>query len=101
MKNTVTGKSSPDLSTLCDLLETKLRALESLGRTKEKFADFLEPLVECCLPESVLRAWERNRLSGVADDSTSQRSFLCHKVESEVSVLGRISDRLKEIKVLF
>ncbi|GBN16340.1 hypothetical protein AVEN_75456-1 [Araneus ventricosus] len=54
MKNAVAEKSSLDLSTLCDLLETKLRALEILGRTKEKFADFLESLVESCLPESVL-----------------------------------------------
>ncbi|GBM77617.1 hypothetical protein AVEN_145526-1 [Araneus ventricosus] len=89
MENAVAGKSSPDLATLYDILETKLRALESLGRTKEKFADFLEPLVESCLPESVLCAWECSRISGVADDSTSQRSleklmsFLRHEVESE------------------
>ncbi|GBN17403.1 hypothetical protein AVEN_61820-1 [Araneus ventricosus] len=87
MKNAVAGRNS-DLATLYDMLETKLRALENLGRTKEKFADFLEPLVESCLPESVA-AWERSRISGVADDSTSQRSleklmsFLRHEVESE------------------
>ncbi|GBO11774.1 hypothetical protein AVEN_187543-1 [Araneus ventricosus] len=45
MKNAVAGKNSPDLATLYDMLETKLGALESLGRTKETFADFLEPLV--------------------------------------------------------
>ncbi|XP_071036469.1 uncharacterized protein [Parasteatoda tepidariorum] len=56
MKNATAGKNSPDLATLYDMLETKLRALESLGRTKEKFADFLEPLVESCLPENVMRA---------------------------------------------
>ncbi|GFT68666.1 uncharacterized protein TNCV_4813811 [Trichonephila clavipes] len=56
LKNTTTGKNAPDLATLYDMLETKLRALESLERTKEKFADFLEPLVESCLPENVLRA---------------------------------------------
>ncbi|GBM66145.1 hypothetical protein AVEN_68275-1 [Araneus ventricosus] len=92
MKNAVAGRNSPDLATLYDMLETKLRAFESLGRTKEKFADFLEPLVESCLPESVLRAWERSRISGVADDSTSQRSveklmsFLRHEVESEKTI---------------
>ncbi|GBM20390.1 hypothetical protein AVEN_222098-1 [Araneus ventricosus] len=89
MKNAVARMNSPDLATLYDMLETKLRALESLERTKEKFADFLEPLVESCLPESVLCAWERSRISGAADDSTSQRSleklmsFLRHEVESE------------------
>ncbi|GBM81841.1 hypothetical protein AVEN_107936-1 [Araneus ventricosus] len=75
MKNAVAGRNSPDLATLYDMLETKLRTLESLERTKEKFAHFLQPLVESCLPESVLRAWERSRISGVADDSTSQRSL--------------------------
>ncbi|GBM23615.1 hypothetical protein AVEN_117369-1 [Araneus ventricosus] len=92
MKNAVAGRNSSDLATLYDMLETKLGALESLGRTKEKFADFLEPLVESCLPESVLRAWERSRISRVADDSTSQRSFeklmsfLRHEVESEEKI---------------
>ncbi|GBN74317.1 hypothetical protein AVEN_134471-1 [Araneus ventricosus] len=89
MENAVAGKTSPDLATLYDMSETKLRALECLGRTKEKFADFLEPLVESCLPESVLSAWERSIISGVVNDSTSQRSFeklmsfLRHEVESE------------------
>ncbi|GFW36051.1 DUF1758 domain-containing protein [Trichonephila clavipes] len=54
LKNATTGKNAPDLATLYDMLETKLRVLESLGHTKEKFADFLEPLVESCLPENVL-----------------------------------------------
>ncbi|GFY05344.1 integrase catalytic domain-containing protein [Trichonephila clavipes] len=89
LKNATTGKNTPDLSTLYDMLETKLRALESLGSTKEKFADFLEPLVESCLPENVLRALERRRISESTDDATSQRSLeklmcvLRHKVESE------------------
>ncbi|GFU78778.1 integrase catalytic domain-containing protein [Trichonephila clavipes] len=47
------------------------------------------PLVESCLPENVLRAWERRRISENTDDATSQRSleklmcFLRHEVESE------------------
>nr|XP_042913403.1 uncharacterized protein LOC122273391 [Parasteatoda tepidariorum] len=89
MKNATAGKNSPDLATFYDMLETKLRVLESLGRTKEKFADFLEPLVESCLPENVMRAWERSRISENTDDVASQRSleklmcFLRHEVESE------------------
>ncbi|GFW89833.1 DUF1758 domain-containing protein [Trichonephila clavipes] len=73
LKNAMTGKNAPDLATLYDMLETKLRALESLGRTKEKFADFLELLVESCLPENVLRAWERRRISESTDDATNLR----------------------------
>ncbi|GBM15799.1 hypothetical protein AVEN_262951-1 [Araneus ventricosus] len=33
----------------------------SLGRTQEKYGDFLSPLVEPCLPEEVLVAWKRRR----------------------------------------
>ncbi|GFY42016.1 integrase catalytic domain-containing protein [Trichonephila inaurata madagascariensis] len=72
LKNATTAKNSPDLATLYVMLETKLRALESLGRTKERFSDFLEPLVESCLPENVLRAWERRRISESTDDATKE-----------------------------
>ncbi|GFW81381.1 uncharacterized protein TNCV_377291 [Trichonephila clavipes] len=68
MKNATTRRNS-DLASLYDMLETKLRALESLRRTKEKCADFLEHLVESCLPESVLCVWKRRRISE-DDDST-------------------------------
>ncbi|XP_035229447.1 uncharacterized protein LOC118201449 [Stegodyphus dumicola] len=61
MKNAVTGRAKTDLPSLYDELEGKLRALESLGRTQEKYGDFLTPLVESCLPEEVLMAWERSR----------------------------------------
>ncbi|GFV60509.1 putative RNA-directed DNA polymerase from transposon X-element [Trichonephila clavipes] len=43
-----TGKIRLELSELYDVLKSKLLALESLGRTQEKFADFFEPLVEPC-----------------------------------------------------
>ncbi|GFT41002.1 uncharacterized protein TNCV_1639141 [Trichonephila clavipes] len=61
MKNAVSGRTKTDLSTLYDELEGKLRSLESLGRTQEKYGDFLTPLVESCLPEEILMAWERKR----------------------------------------
>lgn len=48
MKN-ASGRGKTDLAELYDLLESKLMALESLGRTKEKYADFLEPIVESCV----------------------------------------------------
>ncbi|GFW12917.1 integrase catalytic domain-containing protein [Trichonephila clavipes] len=40
LKNATTGKNAPDLATLYDMLETKLRPLESLGHTKVNFAVF-------------------------------------------------------------
>ncbi|GFV45664.1 uncharacterized protein TNCV_2739401, partial [Trichonephila clavipes] len=48
-----------NLSSLYDKIEAQLRALESLGVTKEKYAAMLFPLVESCLPSEILRAWER------------------------------------------
>ncbi|GFV75978.1 DUF1758 domain-containing protein [Trichonephila clavipes] len=61
MKNAVSGRTKTDLSALYDELEGKLRSLESLGRTQEKYGDFLTPLVESCLPEEILMVWERKR----------------------------------------
>ncbi|GFS77842.1 integrase catalytic domain-containing protein [Trichonephila clavipes] len=61
MKNAVSGRTKTDLSALYDELEGKLRLLESLGRTQEKYGDFLTPLVESCLPKEILMAWERKR----------------------------------------
>ncbi|GFV86647.1 uncharacterized protein TNCV_4185001 [Trichonephila clavipes] len=56
MKNAVSGRTKTDLSALYDELEGKLRSLKSLGRTQEKYGDFLTPLVESCLPEEILMA---------------------------------------------
>ncbi|GFU60343.1 uncharacterized protein TNCV_3307921 [Trichonephila clavipes] len=61
MKNAVSGRTKTDLSALYDELEGKLRSLESLGRTQEKYGDFLTPLVESCLREEILMVWERKR----------------------------------------
>ncbi|GFW98925.1 DUF1758 domain-containing protein [Trichonephila clavipes] len=58
-----------------DELEGKLRALESLGRTQERFGDFLAPLVESCLPEEVLMTWERNRNHHELSDNTAGKNI--------------------------
>ncbi|GFT59167.1 putative RNA-directed DNA polymerase from transposon X-element [Nephila pilipes] len=84
------GKIKLELAELYDVLKKKLLALESLGRTQEKFADFLEPLVKSCLPETVLRTWERCRNTyptseGLDSGRTLDRlmTFLRKEVESE------------------
>ncbi|GFW59798.1 uncharacterized protein TNCV_4718891 [Trichonephila clavipes] len=61
VKNAATGRVKADLPLLYDELESKLRSLESSGKTQDKYGDFLTPLVESCLPEEVLVAWERSR----------------------------------------
>ncbi|GFU14042.1 putative RNA-directed DNA polymerase from transposon X-element [Trichonephila clavipes] len=92
MKNAA-GRNKVDLSELYDLLESKLMALESLGRTKEKFAEFLEPLVQSCLPETVFHAWERSL--SLEDSSSQDRTrsldkllcFLRNEVQSEEMIM--------------
>ncbi|GFW29287.1 uncharacterized protein TNCV_742291 [Trichonephila clavipes] len=96
MKNAVSGRAKTDLSRLYDELEGKLRALESLGRTQEKFRDFLAPLVESCLPEEVLMSWERNRNHHELSDYTAGKNirslenlmtFLRQEVQGEEMVV--------------
>ncbi|GFV25748.1 uncharacterized protein TNCV_2444521 [Trichonephila clavipes] len=97
MKNAVSGRAKTDLSRLYDKLEGKLRALESLGRTQEKFGDFLAPpLVESCLPEEVLMTWERNRNHHELSDNTAEKNirslknrmtFLRQEVQGEEMVV--------------
>ncbi|GFV05457.1 uncharacterized protein TNCV_226681 [Trichonephila clavipes] len=91
MKNAVTGRAKTDLPLLYDELESKLRSLESLGKTQDKYGDFLTPLVESCLPEEVLVAWERSR--NYQTESEGSRSleqlmnFLRQEVKGEEMVL--------------
>ncbi|GBN76189.1 hypothetical protein AVEN_258912-1 [Araneus ventricosus] len=91
MKNAVTGHSKTDLPALYDELEAKLRALESLGRTQEKYGDLLSPLEESCLPEEVLVAWERSRnhsLTVTKESRTLEQlmNFLRQEVKGEEMV---------------
>ncbi|GBM73144.1 hypothetical protein AVEN_30036-1 [Araneus ventricosus] len=91
MKNATIGRMKIGLPILYDELEGKLRALESLGKTQEKSGDFLTPLVESCLQEEVLIAWERSRSN--ENETESSRSlndlmaFLQKEVRSEEMML--------------
>ncbi|UYV81516.1 hypothetical protein LAZ67_20001410 [Cordylochernes scorpioides] len=62
---------------LYDRLETQLRALETLGVARDKFAAMLYPLVESALPEDTLRVWERNRSEGREIANTTQMRNNC------------------------
>ncbi|UYV84476.1 hypothetical protein LAZ67_X002331 [Cordylochernes scorpioides] len=71
------GKTS--VVKLYDRLETQLRALETLGVARDKFAAMLYPLVESALPEDTLRVWERSQYTasgrGVQDKLTQLMDF--------------------------
>ncbi|GFX61196.1 uncharacterized protein TNCV_3406711 [Trichonephila clavipes] len=91
MKNAATGRAKADLPLLYDELESKLRSLESLGRTQDKYGDFLTPLVESFLPEEVLVAWERNRNHQTESEGSRSleqlMNFLRQEVKGEEMVL--------------
>ncbi|GFG30965.1 hypothetical protein Cfor_01132 [Coptotermes formosanus] len=76
------------LSSLYERTETQLRALETLGVATDKYAAMLFPLVESCLPEEVLRAWQRHSNGSLVQQNgqtglDSLTSFLKNEVESE------------------
>ncbi|UYV63331.1 hypothetical protein LAZ67_2003764 [Cordylochernes scorpioides] len=75
---------------LYDRLETQLRALETLGVARDKFAAMLYPLVESALSEDTLRVWERNQYTvsgrGVQDKLTQLMTFLKTEVKGESRV---------------
>ncbi|GFU76056.1 integrase catalytic domain-containing protein [Trichonephila clavipes] len=91
MKNAATGRVTADLPLLYDELESKLRSLESLGKTQDKYGDFLMPLVESCLPEEVLVAWERSRNHQTESEGSRSleqlMNFLRQEVKGEEMVL--------------
>ncbi|GFW81681.1 DUF1758 domain-containing protein [Trichonephila clavipes] len=91
MKNAATGRAKADLPLLYDELESKLRSLENLGKTQDKYGDFLTPLVESCLPEEVLVAWERSRNHQTESEGSRSleqlMNFLRQEVKGEEMVL--------------
>ncbi|GFS58772.1 integrase catalytic domain-containing protein [Trichonephila clavipes] len=88
MKNAATGRAK---ASLYDELESKLRSLESLGKTQDKYGDFLTPLVESYLPEVVLVAWERSRNHQTESEGSRSleqlMNFLRQEVKGEEMVL--------------
>ncbi|KAF8795710.1 hypothetical protein HNY73_000177 [Argiope bruennichi] len=84
MKNAISGREMTDLPALYDELDSKIRTLESLGRTQEKYVDFLSPLVESCLPEEILIAWERHRNLNEVSDGTRSLEQLLNFLNKEV-----------------
>ncbi|CAG7659344.1 unnamed protein product [Allacma fusca] len=92
LKNAMNPNEYSVISNLYDKLETQFRALETLGVTSDKFAAMLYPLVKSCLPEEIIRAWERNRCRVAGQDGTSKdrlsqlMDFLKGEVDGELRI---------------
>ncbi|GFU69920.1 DUF1758 domain-containing protein [Trichonephila clavipes] len=84
MKNAATGRAKADLPLLYDELESKLRSLRAWGKTQDKYGDFLTPLVESCLPEEVLVAWERSRNHQTESEGSRSLEQLMNLLRQEV-----------------
>ncbi|GBL73942.1 hypothetical protein AVEN_230878-1 [Araneus ventricosus] len=57
----VISKNKCELSSLYDKLQTRIRSLDSLGLTKDKYANILFPLVESTLPIDTVKMLDRQR----------------------------------------
>lgn len=54
------SKDKVDISNLYENIETQSRALETPGIKSDKYYAMLFPLIEFCLPEKLLRVWQRS-----------------------------------------
>lgn len=91
-------KNKNSLRVLYDLLETKLRALEILGVTRDKYASMIFPLIESSLPEDTLRAWERYRSNNrrFREDSVNNDQNLTIVEKSDLnSILDFLQDEVE------
>lgn len=91
-----TSQNKMDLSMLYDRLETQLRALETLGVTSEKCSAMLFPLIESCLPEDLLRVWQR---VGHREDATELSPNDAKATKSEEkSIEGHLRNLMSFLK---
>lgn len=77
------------LHTLYDKLECQMRALESLGVTSDKCSSMLFPLIESCMPEDLLRAWQRSNhatSTNAKDKLEELLAFMKLEVENEEKI---------------
>ncbi|GFS41340.1 integrase catalytic domain-containing protein [Trichonephila inaurata madagascariensis] len=85
------AKNKSDLSSLYDKLQTRIRALDSLGLTKDKYLDILFPLVESALPVDAVKLWERQRyLSTEKNQGKTDLDLLMEFIKNEVDSEFRV-----------
>lgn len=88
--NNLTCKTA-NLPTLYDKLEGQLRALDTLGVTSDTCAAMLYPLLESCLPEDILRTWQRSSQFSIEDPLKTRLENLMKFLKREVENEERIS----------
>ncbi|UYV84801.1 hypothetical protein LAZ67_X003569 [Cordylochernes scorpioides] len=85
-------KTPPDerrsVAKLYDKLETQLRSLESLGVDTKENTAWLFPMIESCLPEDMLVAWQRSPLDN-CDASKNSNSNSSSRLNNLLDFLRR------------
>lgn len=90
--NNALSRGRIDLSMLYDGIETQLRALETLGITSSGCSSMLFPLIESCLPEDLLRVWQRSPLASSALQSTGT------EITEEPSLKNKLSNLMQFLR---
>ncbi|KAJ8916963.1 hypothetical protein NQ315_008363 [Exocentrus adspersus] len=86
-----------EISVLYDKIETQLRALDMLGVTSEKCSAMLYPLIESCLPQDLLRVWQRSTPASEALKRTSSQTSVASAVD-EVKLESRLQGLMNFLK---
>ncbi|GBM11178.1 hypothetical protein AVEN_207717-1 [Araneus ventricosus] len=71
--------------------QQQIRALETLGVTTDKSAALLYPLVESCMPDDFLSAWQRSSNFDLGSDSKKRLDSLLKFLKTEVESEERIN----------
>ncbi|GBN10837.1 hypothetical protein AVEN_132555-1 [Araneus ventricosus] len=91
LKNANSDFCSNNLRALYDNLEQQILAPETLCVTTDKSAALLYPLVESCMPEDFLRAWQRSFNFHLGSDSKKRLNSLLKFNKTEVESEERIN----------
>ncbi|XP_059047603.1 uncharacterized protein LOC131843030 [Achroia grisella] len=97
----VNPRTQLEITPLYDKLSAQLRALDTLGVTKDKFAAFLLPMIESALPQEILQLWERAKsTTDVTTELTGLLDFLKREVETQqrVSMAKSIEEKGGRVK---
>ncbi|GBN15004.1 hypothetical protein AVEN_78233-1 [Araneus ventricosus] len=70
--------------------ETRIRSLDSLGLTKDKYADILSSLIESTLPIDIVKMWDRQRHLVQDTQGKSDLDLLMDFVKNEVDSEFRV-----------
>ncbi|KAF2887959.1 hypothetical protein ILUMI_18214 [Ignelater luminosus] len=73
-------KEIMDFVDLVTSITSQIRNLEKLGVTTDKCAQVLHPIIESCLPEEVLKAWQRS--NNYSDTIDKLMEFLVGEVDA-------------------